>query len=269
MELFNTMTLRLQKNAVEQFKEEIKKNISEQKDKESTRENMPMIDTNNQLEWEDDNGNINKDVIHGLSPNEIRELRGVLFPRDTTDLNSRIGPEGALQKQIDHISETIGYTERECDRTEHLEAREALEERINGLKEARELVSRQKQLEEIRVAQEQDISRLQRFKEWAKENMVGLSALSISIAGIITTIIVGLRKVAIQGAQATSKFAKALAKIGKKIWPALGPLLNIVAQAISWGAKGLAWLASNLWVLAIAAAWFIYDYYKQRKIKHK
>ena len=69
-----------------------------------------------------------------------------------------------------------------------------------------------------------------------------------------------------KGAQATSKFAKAvLANLGKKLWPVLGPLLNVIAQAISWGAKGLAWLASNLWVLAIAAAWFIYDQYKQRR----
>ena len=87
----------------------------------------------------------------------------------------------------------------------------------------------------------------------------------ISIAGIITTIIVGARKAIAQGAQATSKFAKAVANLGKKRLPVLGPLLNVIAQAISWGAKGLAWLASNLWVLVLAALWFIYDYYKQRR----
>ena len=54
-------------------------------------------------------------------------------------------------------------------------------------------------------------------------------------------------------------------KIKSKLWPVLGPLLNIIAQAMSWGAKGLAWLANNLWVLAIAFVWFIYDQYKQRR----
>ena len=107
-----------------------------------------------------------------------------------------------------------------------------------------------------------DLSRLQRFKEWAKKNIVVVSALAISIAGIITTIVIGARSAIVKGAQVTSKFAKAVANIGKKLCPVLGPLLNVIAQAISWGAKGLTWLASNLWVLALAALWFICDYYR-------
>ena len=159
--------------AVTQFKELIEVIIDNQRERETLRENMPMVDIDNRLEWEDENGNINNDVIRGLSPNEIRELRGVLFPGDTIDPKTRIGHEGALQKQIDHISETIGYTERELDRTEDLNAREVLEERVNGLKEARELVSRQRELEELEKLQEEDISRLQKFKKWAKENIAG------------------------------------------------------------------------------------------------
>ena len=227
---------------------------------------MPMVDIDSQrLEFDNGSGRPYHDIFSGLSPNEGRELEGVLFPEETIDLESRIGDDGALQKQADHISATIGHTEGELDRTVDPDAREALEERINGLKKARELTIRQRRLEEARAAQEQDISRLQKFKKWAKENIAGLSALAISVGGVITTIIVGLRKVIVQGAQATSKFAKAVANLGKKLLPVLGPLLNVIAQAISWDAKGLAWLASNLWVLAIAAAWFIYDYYKQRR----
>ena len=112
-----------------------------------------------------------------------------------------------------------------------------------------------------------DLKTLERFKKWAKENLVGLSVLAISIAGIITTIILGARKAISQAAKATGKFAKAVYNLGKKLGPLLAPLLNITSQAISWGAKGLAWLASNLWVLALAFAWFIYDQYKQRRKK--
>ena len=112
-----------------------------------------------------------------------------------------------------------------------------------------------------------DLTRLVRFKEWAKENLVGLSALAISVAGIITTIIVGARKALIKGAQATGKFAKAVYNLGKKLGALLAPILNVIAQAFSWGAKGLAWLANNLWLLALAVAWFIYDQYKQRRRK--
>ena len=99
--------------------------------------------------------------------------------------------------------------------------------------------------------------------------MFGISALAISIPGIITTIIVGARKALIKGAQATGKFAKAVYNLGKKLGALLAPILNVIAQALSWGAKGLAWLANNLWILALAVTWFIYDQYKKRRKREK
>lgn len=115
----------------------------------------------------------------------------------------------------------------------------------------------------------QDLSRFECFKKWGKENPLGMSAIAISVAGIITTIVIGARKAITQSAQATGKFAKTVYSLGKKLGPLLAPLLNIISRAISWGSKGLVWLVSNLWVLAIALAWFIYDEYKQKKKKIK
>lgn len=116
-----------------------------------------------------------------------------------------------------------------------------LEERAIGLRNARDRTLEQRQQEETRTEQENDISRLERFKEWARENLVGVSILAISIAGIITTIIVGVRKAISQGARATGKFAKVVYNLGKKLGSLLAPLLNIINQAIALGAKGLAW----------------------------
>ena len=115
-----------------------------------------------------------------------------------------------------------------------------LEERIISLREARDLTIEQMQKEEVREQREDDISRLQRFKKRAKENMVGLSALAVSIADIVTTITVSARKAILRGSQATGKFAKALYNLGKKLGSLLGSILNILTQAISLGAKGLA-----------------------------
>ena len=139
------------------------------------------------------------------------------------------------------------------------------------------------QPEKTRAAQGEDITRLEDlkewikenskegtkggFKEWAKRNMVGLSALAIGIAGIITTIIIAGRKAVLTGAQGVSKFAKAVAKLGKKLWPLLAPIFSIISQILSLGARGLAFLSRNLWVLAIAFAWFVYDQYKERRRK--
>ena len=89
---------------------------------------------------------------------------------------------------------------------------------------------------------------------------MGISAVAISIAGIITTIIISARKVIKQG-------AKAIANVAKKLGPLIGPILNLIAQMLTWGAKGIEFLSKNLWLLAIALAYFVYDQYKQRKKK--
>ena len=91
--------------------------------------------------------------------------------------------------------------------------------------------------------------------------------MAISIAGTITTIVIGTRKALKKDAQATGIFAKAVYNLGKKLGPLLAPILNIIAQAITWGTKGLARLSKNPWLLALAVTWFIYDQYKQQRKK--
>ena len=116
-------------------------------------------------------------------------------------------------------------------------------------------------------AEESDLGRLERFKKWAKENLVGISAVAIAIAGIITTIVVRARNVVKQRAKAMSSLAKAIANVAKKLRPLIAPILNQIAQMLTWGAKGIEFLAKNLWLLAIALACFVYDQYKERKKK--
>lgn len=108
-----------------------------------------------------------------------------------------------------------------------------------------------------------DLSRLERLKNWMKENIVSVSALAISVAGIIAIIIVGSRNAIKKGAKRTGKRAKAACNLGKRLSPWLVPIFNMLAKILSWGDKGLSWLASDLWVLALALAWFVYDQYKQ------
>ncbi len=65
-------------------------------------------------------------------------------------------------------------------------------------------------------AKTNDLTRYERFKKWAKENIAGVSAIAISVAGIITTVVMAGRKAAKQGAKAVGKFGKALANLYKK-----------------------------------------------------
>ena len=102
-----------------------------------------------------------------------------------------------------------------------------------------------------------DLGRLERFKEWAKSNLIGLSAIAITIAGVVTTVVIAGRKAVKYSARATGKLAKALVNIGKKLGPLIAPMLNLMAQAISWGAKGIEFLSKNLWLIVVAFAWLV------------
>ena len=105
--------------------------------------------------------------------------------------------------------------------------------------------------------QENDLTKLERFKQWARENLVGFSAIAISIAGIITTVVIAGRKAVKETANGVGKVAKALFNLGKKLGPLIAPILNILATAVSWGVKGLKFLSKNLWLLVIVIVWFL------------
>ena len=107
-------------------------------------------------------------------------------------------------------------------------------------------------------ARTNDLTRFERFKKWAKENITGMSAVAISIAGIITIVIAG-RNAVKKGAKAVGQFGKALANIAKKAAPAIATILNILAQVLTWGAKALEFLSSNLRIVALALTYFLYN----------
>ena len=106
-------------------------------------------------------------------------------------------------------------------------------------------------------AQRNDLTRFERFKRWTKKTLGGLSVVAVSVAGIITTIVMGARTVIKKGARATSKFAKALAKLGEKAAPIIGGLLNLTAKLLSLGADVVGFLSKNLWVLAVGLAYLL------------
>ena len=113
-----------------------------------------------------------------------------------------------------------------------------------------------------------DPIRFQRFKEWSKKNLAGLSVVAISVAGIITTIVMGARNAVKKGASATSKFAKSLAKIAEKTVPVIGGLFNLAAKVLTLGAKGIGFLSNHLWILAVAITYALYEQ-RREKILNK
>ena len=108
-------------------------------------------------------------------------------------------------------------------------------------------------------AENNDVTRFGRFKRWAKRNLGGISVVAISVAGIITTIVMGARNTVKRGASATSKLVKTLGKIAEKVRPVLGVLLNLAARVLKLGAKAVGFLAENFCLLAVMIAYALYD----------
>ena len=109
-----------------------------------------------------------------------------------------------------------------------------------------------------------DLTRFERFKKWAKKNITGVSAVAISVAGVVTAAVMAGRNALKKGAKAVGNFGKALANLAKKAGPAIAAILNFVAQAITWGAKALEFLSRNLWIVALFLTYLLYDTVKER-----
>ena len=129
-----------------------------------------------------------------------------------------------------------------------------MEVRANQRPESEEALSMIKE-----ETERNDLTRFERFKKWAKENITGVSAIAISVAGIITATVMAGRNAVKKGAKAVGQFGKALANLAKKAGPAIATILNILAQVLTWGAKAFEFLSRNLWIVALFLTYLVYD----------
>ena len=195
-----------------------------------------------------------------LDREKIREFRGIT---KTSDHNL---DNGALEAQENYF--------RELARNEPNELKSKLYEEMADVcvlkaDEIRLRRNEQPESEEVQSIVEEEARNstlrvFERFKEWAKKNLAGLSVVAISVAGIVTTIVMGAKNAIKKGASATSKFAKALAKVAEKAVPVIGALLNLASKLLTLGAKGINFLSNNLWLLAVAITYALYEKRKKR-----
>ncbi len=199
---------------------------------------------------------------YDLDGNVNREVRSIIKVDDNVDYDNLEDPNQKLQYdgKIKGLKANIAlYDELEK------EAKEPKDKLIHST--ARDLCDARKTIMELRAglrpeseevisiiqeeARTNDLTRFERLKKWAKENLVGVSAIAISVAGIITTAVVAGRNAVKKGAKAVGQFGKALANLAKKAGPVMAAILNVLAQALTWGAKALEFLSRNLWIVAV------------------
>ena len=165
-----------------------------------------------------------------LTENELRQFRGILAARLPTVEQQREGGITAKER-INGLKTEETHWREEAERQSDPKKKllynsiadvaalkpDELRLRANIRPEgelARSIVEEE--------AENNDLTRFERFKRLARRNLGGISVVAISVAGIITTIVVGARNAAKKGASATSKLAKTREKIAKKATPVLG-----------------------------------------------
>ncbi len=207
--------------------------------------------------------------------NVEREIRGIIHVDDNVDydnledLNQKTQYEAKIAGLKANIEHWKDLERREQDPVKKLLYKSAKELCI-AKKSYMEIKagSRPESEEALSMIQEEaernDLTRFERFKKWAKENLVGVSAVAISVAGIITTVVISGRNAVKKGAKAVGQFGKALANLAKKAGPVIATILNILAQVLTWGAKALEFLSRNLWIVALFLTYLVYDTVKGR-----
>ena len=192
---------------------------------------------------------------------DIRDFRGI------TKMSDHNLDNGALKAQETYFRDLAKAEPNALKKKLYEEMAEVCVLKADEIRlrrnERPESVAVQSMVEE--EAQQNDLTRFERFKQWAKKNIGGISVVAISVTGIITTIVMGARTAIKKGAQATSKFARALAKVGEKVAPIIGGLLNLVSKLLTLSANAVGFLAKNLWLLVVGIAYFLYKKYYNKK----
>ncbi len=220
--------------------------------------------------------NIYDEMYNGdLDENIVREINGIMHTDDTVDYDNLADPN---QKEL--YDGNIKSLKINAGHWRYLEEKEQDPTKKQLYKTAKELCIAKKSYMEVRAGfrpesedalsmiqeetERNDLTRFERFKKWAKENLVGVSAVAISVAGIITTVVISGRNAVKKGAKAVGQFGKALANLAKKAGPAIATILNVLAQVLTWGAKALEFLSRNLWIVALFLTYLVYDTVKER-----
>ncbi len=173
-----------------------------------------------------------------LDKNIEREIKGIPYVDKNIDYDNLED-----QNEKDQYDAKIAGLKVDTEHWKNLEEKEQDPTKKLLYKTAKELCIAKKSYMEVRAnqrpeseealsmiqeeARTNDLTRFERFKRWAKENITGVSAVAISVAGIITTVVISGRNAVKKGAKAVGQFGKALANLAKKAGPAIATILNV------------------------------------------
>ena len=146
-------------------------------------------------------------IVASLTGQELREFNGLLDPKGRT-VEEKLN---ALKIEENNWMKRANDVEGDPRRKELYESiAEVAKLKTDQLRLEANLKPESETAQSILVEETENnpLTRFERFKKWAKENLGGISVIAISVAGIITTIVMGMKTVVVGGAKAASKFGK-------------------------------------------------------------
>ena len=233
--------------------------------------NNIIVDVNDRIDSEIDRRFDEISSSTEITANELRELRGTLYAREDPieGVDSSEERIKAIGIEMDHWKKESGKAKAEGKNNKAL-LYDAMSKAAELKADKIRLKLNQKPVSEEVVSMMEDatdaddLTRLEKFKKWARENVVGVSAIVISVAGIVTAAVMGARNTVKKGGKALGKFAKGVSKVFKKLGPLFSALGTLLSKMILAGSQGLLWLSQNLWVLFLMIAYFIYNEYRRK-----
>ncbi len=168
--------------------------------------------------------------------NTEREINGILHVDDNVDYDDLSNPNQRTQYDT-----KIAGLDVNIEHWKDLEEKEQDPTKTLLYKTAKELCIAKKSHMEVKAGFRPESW----DKKWAKENIAGVLAVTISITGIIMTVVMAGRKAVKQGAKAMAEFGKAITNLEKKAAPAIATILNILAQVLTWGALAITYFLYN------------------------
>ena len=206
-----------------------------------------------------------------ITENELRELRGSLYEKEEQS------EEIPIEEKLKFLKIQENHWKGESDKAK-AEGKNNKALLYDSIRKAAELKADKIRLkfnlkpeseEVVSMIEEEtdvnDLSKFERFKKWARENVVGASAIAISIAGIVTAAVMGARTTIKKGGNALGKFAKGVSKVFKKLGPLFSALGTLLSKMILLGSQGLLWTSQNLWVLFLIIASIVYNEYRRKR----
>ena len=147
-------------------------------------------------------------IVASLTGQELREFAGILKVKLPT-LEEREEGGITVKDQLDFLKIMEDIFQDRANEVEGDPEKEALYESIvevaklkaDQLRMEANLKPEGETAQNILAEETENnpLTRFQKFKKWAKENLGGISVVAISVAGIITTIVMGMKTVAVRG----------------------------------------------------------------------